>query len=488
MSSLSESSVLAGASGATADPGYVVDQSIRFNNDDSAYLSRSQPTTTTTNKLFTISFWIKRSVGTVAVVWCGHLNNSNYNWMGFNNDDTFFTQFYSGGSNIFVQTTTRKFRDPAAWYHIVYIYDSAEAISSERSRLYVNGERTDLAQYTSNTLYPSQNGSTYWIYTGVTNYIGLKPHTTVYSDFSVAELAMFQDQEYGPENFGETKTGTDIWVPKDGIADLNFGDSGFYIKGEDSSDLGNDSGTANSGNGYDFTASGLAANDQITDSPTNNFAVLNSIDKGGNTTLANGDLEFQSSSDGGVRSTVFFNAAKYYIEAIVGTFGSGFSFGIANIDRSLTADSGEDLADFYGWYINPLQNWIASGSNPWNTGSNSNSGSLHVMQMAVDATDADSIKLYAGINNTYYNSSGGTDGNPSSGSNPTATITGGEQWSIGFWNRNASASNIIVNFGQEGTFAGNKTAGGNSDSNGIGNFFHSVPTGFRALCTKNIGS
>jgi len=248
--------------------------------------------------------------------------------------------------------------------------------------------------------------------------------------------------------------------------------------------FGNDS----SGNQNNLATSGLAVHDQVSDSPTNNFAVLNAIDKGSNTTLANGNLEFTSSGDGGVRSTVFFNADKYYIEAIVGTYGNGFTFGISNADRSLSGDAGTDLADFYGWYINPTQNWIASGSNPWNTGANSASGSKDVLQMAIDASDSSSIKLFAGINNTYYNSSGGSDGNPSSGANPTATITGGEEWSIGFWNRDASASNILVNFGQEGTFAGNKTAGGNLDANGIGNFFNTVPTGFKALCTKNLGS
>ena len=46
----------------------------------------------------------------------------------------------------------------------------------------------------------------------------------------------------------------------------------------------------------------------------------------------------------------------------------------------------------------------------------------------------------------------------------------------------------IINFGQEGTFAGNTTAGGNSDGNGVGNFKYSVPSGFLALCTKNLGS
>ena len=51
-----------------------------------------------------------------------------------------------------------------------------------------------------------------------------------------------------------------------------------------------------------------------------------------------------------------------------------------------------------------------------------------------------------------------------------------------------NTSSATINFGQEGTFGGTETAGGNSDGNGIGNFKYSVPTGYLALCTKNLGS
>ena len=53
---------------------------------------------------------------------------------------------------------------------------------------------------------------------------------------------------------------------------------------------------------------------------------------------------------------------------------------------------------------------------------------------------------------------------------------------------NYNTGTVIMNFGQEGTFAGNITAGGNSDGNGVGNFKYSVPSGYLALCTKNLGS
>ena len=49
-----------------------------------------------------------------------------------------------------------------------------------------------------------------------------------------------------------------------------------------------------------------------------------------------------------------------------------------------------------------------------------------------------------------------------------------------------SNSEAIVNFGQDGTFAGHKSSQNNKDINGIGNFYYSVPTGFKALCAANL--
>jgi len=47
-------------------------------------------------------------------------------------------------------------------------------------------------------------------------------------------------------------------------------------------------------------------------------------------------------------------------------------------------------------------------------------------------------------------------------------------------------SDINVNFGQDSSFAGNKTAQGNQDSNSIGDFYYTPPTDFLALCTSNL--
>ena len=44
------------------------------------------------------------------------------------------------------------------------------------------------------------------------------------------------------------------------------------------------------------------------------------------------------------------------------------------------------------------------------------------------------------------------------------------------------------NSGANGTFGGRKTAGGNSDANGQGDFSMAVPSGYYALNTKNLNT
>jgi hypothetical protein len=50
----------------------------------------------------------------------------------------------------------------------------------------------------------------------------------------------------------------------------------------------------------------------------------------------------------------------------------------------------------------------------------------------------------------------------------------------------ANQATAVANFGQDSSFAGNKTAQGNSDANGIGDFYYAPPAGFLALCTDNL--
>ena len=45
---------------------------------------------------------------------------------------------------------------------------------------------------------------------------------------------------------------------------------------------------------------------------------------------------------------------------------------------------------------------------------------------------------------------------------------------------------MYFNAGQDSTFSGYITAGGNADDNGFGDFKYAPPTGFLALCSANL--
>ncbi len=70
---------------------------------------------------------------------------------------------------------------------------------------------------------------------------------------------------------------------------------------------------------------------------------------------------------------------------------------------------------------------------------------------------------------------------------PTYTLSGVLHKPILFFGADG-ASLATLNFGQDSTFNGAVTAGGNADGNGHGNFKYAVPSGALALCTKNLGA
>ena len=280
--------MLAGSSGQST--GYEVDQSIRFNDDDNPRMGRT-PSSTGTEETWTWSFWIKRStIGTLQVIFQIGADKNNCDQFFFNTSDQLQYEHLDSGSDTDDLKTTQLFRDTSAWYHIVLVADTTNSVTSERIRIYVNGERvTDFA--TEN--YPTQNTPTD-VNTQVLHQIGAQLSATYYSfDGYMSEIHLIDGYAYGPEYFGEFDS-SDNWIPKEYSG--SYGTNGFKIDGRDSSDLGDDE----SGNGNDYTTNGLAANDQVSDSPTNNFATLNPIyaDSSGinSVTLANGNLQATGTS------------------------------------------------------------------------------------------------------------------------------------------------------------------------------------------------
>ena len=303
-----------GASGQST--GYTIDQSIRFDQNANASMSRT-PSSASSRTTWTFSWWWKR--GNMS----GSTNGTNQRQPIFgttafsilsNHNSTQIDGInvvYTGTAND-VQTS-EKFRDVSAWYHFVFVLDTTNSVASERVRLYKNGERiTNFASIT----YPSKD-TTYTVNNTQAHYIGLR-NSGENLDGYLAEINFVDGYAYDPSYFGEFKTDTDIWIPKE--YEGSYGTNGFFIDGRDSGDLGDDE----SGNGNDFSTTGMAAHDQMLDSPTNNFCVMSSLDFTYNS-IRNGNLEtIGGNNNKGGRGTFGFSSGKFYWEMLATTVSDGY--------------------------------------------------------------------------------------------------------------------------------------------------------------------
>ena len=477
-----QNNLLAGAGAQSSDSTHTINQSIRFNDDDSPSLDKTY-SGAGSRTTFTFSCWFKiGNIGVTFPFFNGGTGASDTGWTGVSYNSS---KIYVQGYNTNWKITSRVLRDPSAWYHLVFVWDTTNTVSSERIRIYINGQReTDFS--TNNNPSASANAG---IGQAQKHSIGYQSRAvgSGYADAYMAELVYIDGTAYGPENFGETND-SGIWIPKD-VSGLTFGTNGFHIDGRDASDLGDDE----SGQGNDYTASGLAAHDQVSDSPTNNFPTFNPIyaDASGinSITLANGNLQGTGTSGQFDHKTATFNlpqSGKWYFEYYLGGLYTGFGICIVGQEASITGGYGFGaLSTSQGF---GFQNSIIYNGNSVTT--NFGTGNLSAGTILNCAFDVDNNKVFLGLNGTYYAADAGSDGNPSTGANPTVTTSFSLSTNdiiLGFYLSSSSGS-AYLNFGQEGTFAGNKTAGGNSDASGIGNFFNTVPTSYLALCSKNVGS
>lgn len=454
--------------------GYNVANSLRFNQASSDNLSRT-PATAGNRQKFTQSFWVKRGAvsggASFRLFTAGSDGTDSY----FGNDALVW-YYYNGGyvANYRYQNTAL-FRDPSAWYHIVFALDSTQATGSNRFKMYVNGVE---GSYTATEI--PQNTSVDWNNT-VGNYIGrYSASASIFYDGYMAEAYNIDGQQLTASSFGETDSDTGIWKPKAYTG--SFGTNGFYLKFANSAALGTDS----SGNGNTFTVNNLTSIDQTTDTPTNNFATMNPLNSTNSCLLTEGNLiQAQSSNDQVSNGTIGFNKSKWYWEfKMVNGLGEG---GIV-LNTNKTFYSGRATASLTtnDTCIGRIFNATGSTNNMRIMGSlGSSTVGASVTYSAGDivsvAVDADAGKIWFAKNGTYEGS-----GNPATGSSPTYD-----------WSSNLSSVDFITAI--YGIFSGASPsaewnfgsppftiASGNADANGYGNFEYAVPAGYFALCTKNL--
>ena len=321
-----QNDILAGSSGASgASSVYQIDQSIRFNQADSPYMEKTYGSNGN-RQTWTLSFWTKLGkvppYNTTRAEWFLAYNTTSGAQEDIRIDGStqqlrWFTHNDGGSGTLADLKTTQLLRDHSAWYHIICVADRTNATAGERQKIYINGQRvTDFATET----YPSQNAEGHIGKSADKHYIGSRGgNVNTRIDGYMAELVYIDGTALDPSSFGEYND-SNIWIPKD-VSGLTFGTNGFHIKGEDSSDLGNDS----SSNNNDFTTSGLASDDQRSDSPTNNFATFNPLVASSDTFIySNGNLKSLSNTSSWAYTglTQAIKTGTYVIEFDVGTLHS----------------------------------------------------------------------------------------------------------------------------------------------------------------------
>ena len=212
--------------------------------------------------------------------------------------------------------------------------------------------------------------------------------------------------------------------------------------------------------------------DSMFDSPTNgsqtdtgaggevsgNYATLNTLATGSSITLSNGNLDAVSSSHSTSHATIAVTAGlKVYMEftRTGGTSAGGVGF-TSNPPYSVYPGQQSNL----WWVYDNGINFVYSYNGSY-TQYGPKIGTNDCVQLAIDY---DAGKGYIGINNTWFTTSNGTNGNPATGANPTFTFSTSLPL---FPFVECAGFSFAANFGQR-------------------QFSYTAPSGFKALCTANL--
>ena len=437
------------------------------------YISRT-PSSAGNRKKFTISMWVKRGgLGIDHWLVQGGTSGTEFDIRFNTSDQIRFSEYAS--STGYGLITNRKFRDTAAWYHLVFTYDSAQSTDTDRNKIYVNGEQilaSDCTAYDSGKHPPQNHDNAAWNNTTEFRINDVTWTSSSAKDAIYTHIHHTDGYAYAASDFGETDSTSGIWKPKTGPS-VTYGTNGFFLKFADSSNLDLDS----SGNNLTFATSGTLT--QNVDTPNNNFATLNKLSTHGNNSLTNGSL------------TIGFNANTSYTNCL-GNMGvsSGRWYAeckLAGVSTYYPALGIASMGNNTYRYNDPLYTGAHLGADE---------GSAYFKHGNIQAagstvgnyasfTTGDIIGMYLDLESgtktmKYYK-------NDSLIVSFTITPVDGQFYTFGA--TGTSSSDIAnFNFGQ-GFFGTTAVSSSNADANGEGLFEYN-PTlsgvNYYALCTNNI--
>ena len=440
----------------TTPSGYQIQRSVRTRGaypTSPSYLSRTAGTPTN-NLKWTFSFWAKRGVLGVGqnILNAGTGTSASEDYLVFLGTDKL--AFDQGNGTTTVIATNAVFRDPSAWYHIVLVYDSAQATSTNRLFIYVNG----VSQSFSSATYPTLNQATNINASSVLQRISSRTYLADEGfDGYLTEVNFIDGQALTPASFGEINPVTGVWAAKKYAG--TYGTNGFYLNFSDNSAataaaIGKDS----SGNGNNWTPSGISVTagvtyDSMLDVPLGaggadrgNYCTINPNDKAPTLSISNGNLTQSTASTTyryASRGSIWVSTGKWYWENTITSVTSGVIVGINGTALPMAdSDQAFDTAPSYGYF--------GANGNKYVNGTSSAYGATYttgdVIGIALDM-DAGTITFYK--NNT-------SQGTAATG------IAGTFAACIAIWNATVNA-----NFGQRP-------------------FAYTPPTGFKALHTGNL--
>jgi len=457
--------------GSSGDVDYTIDDSLRFRSSASAYLSRT-PASAGNRRTWTWSGWVKRGNLSNGYALIATTSSSTPRTFFVYDVDSLWLLDQPSGTNANLRSTA-KFRDPSAWYHVVLSVDTTQATSTNRVKMYVNG----VEQVISGT-YPTQN-TDMEINKNVTHTIG--SYSTNYFDGYLTEVNFIDGQALTADDFGEyDANGT--WKAKKYTG--TYGTNGFYIDTTTSgSTVLDQSGNSNNwtANNMNLTTSSATTYDLMKDTPSlvdedaGNFCTWNPLYRNSGkassiyaySTYSNGNLTVSVPTNSYATSTMKMTSGKVYAETNLDTVTAesrwGFIWAEEFSATSITLGSTKKWGGFYHSYAPADILWYDEGTQQATTAITlANNDTLQW------ALDIDNGKAWLGVNNTWYDSSGGTTGNPSTGSNPTFTLTADEASNLRMFVGNGSSTSVYsTNFGQRP-------------------FAYTPPTGFKKLNTFNL--
>jgi hypothetical protein len=407
------------------------------------------------------AMWMKHCTSTSAqMFFANNVGNGFYHYINTSTGQYNIT-LYPGST---MRVLTSVWRDPGAWFHFCLYFDTSNGDEADRCKIWINGVRSESAG--AATLDEDKDTDQF----GATEHVIGRSAWDANSYFHgyMAEIVGTEGVAFTDpitDGLVELDTNGNL-IPSDiSASGLVYGDEGFYLNGTNNGTVLQDQ----SGNGNDWAVNNFSfSDDLLTDSPTDdaandvgNYCTLNPLYKGSAMTLSNGNLEVSVSTNWhSAISTWVLSSGKWYWEWDCGSTDGNFQLGVIDAPTTRNILTGTDNVFYDGWTIE-----ASAGKKATHGGTGVSYGSAYADDdIGMVAVDMDNGEIWWGEGGTWFNS-----GDPAARTNPAYTdllsgYTGAVAPGVEV---NGDNVGLTMNFGQLG-------------------FEHTIPVGFKSLCTANL--